>query len=458
MWINPFWGSLKGPDAEILRAVFQSLQDWTRNPTFGNKTDPGPASDAPQALKVYNEYVESSQFESSGGSQGWRISANGTATFNSVTVKGTIVSGSTITGTDITGGTISGTNISGVTVTGSTFRTANSGNRVEVTSDGTFGYVRFYSGDGNEYSAARVYSAYSGNRTQMVMSSGTNASDHLARIIAASGPHTGGRGNLTFQGTNNAVTAVFDLDEHHYMETNGASRWYGAGQAERFAITNAGIYIAGKWNSAGPTQDVLSFTQASGLESTFVDWTPGDKGFKFWSGGYGYSLMDFRPTGNGQDWRVANLPSVSGTILRRHGTSAQIGPESSSAETKIGIQDLDFTANDNPIWKLKPKRFLWDPEKVANASDVNDRLSDMGGMAGLIAEDVAEVMPDAVHVDEEGKPVSLESLAIQAYLVDGVQHCHDGLKRRVVKERELEDRLAAIEAIPAIAAVLKGKK
>lgn len=33
-WRNPRWGSLRGPDAEVLRAVFKSLEDFLADPTF----------------------------------------------------------------------------------------------------------------------------------------------------------------------------------------------------------------------------------------------------------------------------------------------------------------------------------------------------------------------------------------------------------------------------------------
>lgn len=35
-WKNPRWGSLKGRDADVLRAVFKSLEDWLENPSFNN--------------------------------------------------------------------------------------------------------------------------------------------------------------------------------------------------------------------------------------------------------------------------------------------------------------------------------------------------------------------------------------------------------------------------------------
>ncbi|RMH81578.1 MAG: hypothetical protein D6683_04100 [Actinomyces sp.] len=103
------------------------------------------------------------------GSAGWAVTATG-AEFSDVTVRGT-VDAATITGSTISGGTISSTTISsttisggtitGATVTGGTVRTASSGKRVEMSS-ATNG-LRFYSSTGSE--RARVEVDTSGHLT-----------------------------------------------------------------------------------------------------------------------------------------------------------------------------------------------------------------------------------------------------------------------------------------------------
>lgn len=127
-WTNPRWGSLVGPDAEVLRGIFESLSEWTRNPTFGNATSPtiaggGMVQVQPAALVVQNEWIQSANFVA--GSAGWQIKANGDAEFNNITIRGT-------------------------------FKTATSGRRVEIGTAGDVTSAKFFSGDANENDPGRI--------------------------------------------------------------------------------------------------------------------------------------------------------------------------------------------------------------------------------------------------------------------------------------------------------------
>jgi hypothetical protein len=46
-WSNKRWNSLKGPDAEVLRAIFKSLEDFLRSPTFEQGIEVGDAAVSP---------------------------------------------------------------------------------------------------------------------------------------------------------------------------------------------------------------------------------------------------------------------------------------------------------------------------------------------------------------------------------------------------------------------------
>jgi len=89
-------------------------------------------------------YIQSANY--SPGSAGFKISGSGDAEFNDVTVRGSLITGS--------GSQINADYITAGTITGRTFRTAASGNRVEISPEGTYAHyvvVIGGSGYGNGY-------------------------------------------------------------------------------------------------------------------------------------------------------------------------------------------------------------------------------------------------------------------------------------------------------------------
>jgi hypothetical protein len=129
------------------------------------------------------------------------------------------------------------------------------------------------------------------------------------------------------------------------------------------------------------------------------------------SGGW----CDFRP----------NLPSLGGDPMVIAG-SQQIGRSSSSIRWKDRIGNLLGTA-ESPVWKFQPVRFLWKEDDGIHQSRNEVNARNPKGMAGFIAEEVAEVAPDAVNYDSENLPSSIESWAMLAYIIAGLQH----LKSRI---------------------------
>jgi hypothetical protein len=73
-------------------------------------------------LSISGTSIQSTDYDATNG---FRISSNGVAVFNEVTVRGTV-----------TGSTVSGSTISGSTISGSTFSVTDGSNGLEITSDG----------------------------------------------------------------------------------------------------------------------------------------------------------------------------------------------------------------------------------------------------------------------------------------------------------------------------------
>jgi hypothetical protein len=99
--------------------------------------------------------------------------------------------------------------------------------------------------------------------------------------------------------------------------------------------------------------------------------------------------------------------------------------------------------NANPVWLVPPRRLPLNPKRVANAEEENSRVPQ--GFAVTLVEDwVAAGASDAVHFVED-TPFSLDINVIVTYLISAVQHCHDGLARRVAREAELAAEIAQLQ-------------
>jgi hypothetical protein len=108
------------------------------------------------------------------------------------------------------------------------------------------------------------------------------------------------------------------------------------------------------------------------------------------------------------DGATANSTEV---IVRLHS-----GASRSSRRYKTDIEDLAFDAQD--VLKLRPVAFRW---KATDHQDV-----------GLIAEDLAEQLPDLVVYDQQGRPDGVKYDRVALYLL------------AVVKQQQ--QRIAALEA------------
>jgi hypothetical protein len=121
---------------------------------------------------------------------------------------------------------------------------------------------------------------------------------------------------------------------------------------------------------------------------------------------------------------ISGVTSPGGVGVFING-SGQLGTMTSSSRFKEDIRKID-TESDG-LMKLRPVAFRYKPE------------IDPTGLTqyGLIAEDVAEVSPDLVVYDRDGRPETVRYHLVNALLLNEVQKQHREIE-------ELKARLAAI--------------
>lgn len=92
--------------------------------------------------------------------------------------------------------------------------------------------------------------------------------------------------------------------------------------------------------------------------------------------------------------------------------------------------------NENPVFLLKTSR------------DFNRPLLLQAELRGSVVvptqSEGQAVDPGAIAVDEEGEPLVYLNHNIVKSLVAAVQHCHEGLKRRVEQEARLQGEIDAL--------------
>jgi hypothetical protein len=126
---------------------------------------------------------------------------------------------------------------------------------------------------------------------------------------------------------------------------------------------------------------------------------------------------------------------AAGSPLYISGTG-QLGVVSSSRRYKDDIQDMgDASAG---LFKLRPVTFRY-KQPAADGSKPRQ--------FGLIAEEVAEVYPDAVGYNAQGQPDSVEYHKINAMLINEVQRQNREIQEQSKEIEELKASLAEVKAI-----------
>lgn len=197
---------------------------------------------------------------------------------------------------------------------------------------------------------------------------------------------------------------VYSADRIRALEAD-MTRWNGSGGHARFGY-EGNNHDGHMTRSDGWTWDMSAGKHTLRSRGADISWMDS-------SGGW----CDFRPN---IYYPGAGDPVVIG------GVSKQIQHASSSIRWKDRIADLLGT-DDSPVWKLKPCRYLWKWEYATD--EMRHRMAQWSpdGMAGFIAEEVAAVAPDGVNYDGDDIPSSIETWAVLAYTVAGLQH----LKQRL---------------------------
>jgi hypothetical protein len=127
-------------------------------------------------------------------------------------------------------------------------------------------------------------------------------------------------------------------------------------------------------------------------------------------------------------------------------SNGQLGTSNSSRRFKKDIKPMDQTSE--AILALKPVTFHYknlDTKKAENTPQF-----------GLIAEDVAEVNPDLVVLDPDGKPFTVRYDAVNAMLLNEFLKEHKKVEEQSCKMREQEATIAELKSgVKTLAATVK---
>jgi len=132
------------------------------------------------------------------------------------------------------------------------------------------------------------------------------------------------------------------------------------------------------------------------------------------------------------------IDGILGVTLPMSGTTVfidndnQLGTMTSSRRFKNEIEDMGSASSD--LANLRPVTFRYTEEAIGDGPRPRQ--------FGLIAEEVAEVLPDLVVYDEEGQPYSVKYHLLAPMLLNEVQR----LSRRVVELENRDLKLRSLEA------------
>ncbi len=126
--------------------------------------------------------------------------------------------------------------------------------------------------------------------------------------------------------------------------------------------------------------------------------------------------------------------------------NGQLGTISSSARTKFDIQDLAPDVAD-ALSRLRPVSFRYKQAFADGSTPVQ---------YGLIAEEVQQVLPELVALDDQGEPASVKYHVLPALLLAEVQRLQSALTAEAARTTALEAAQAArVSALEAAVADLR---
>jgi hypothetical protein len=238
--------------------------------------------------------------------------------------------------------------------------------------------------------------------------------------------------------------------------TGAANSFYGSFAGSDNTTGTANTFIgssAGTNNSSGSDNTFLGqqsgINNTSGYTNIFVGYTAGSDNS---TGSSDIYIGNAGPqTGNesstirigtqgtnlGQQ-SAAYIAGVYGTAVSGVpvyvNANGQLGVQTSSLRFKEQVQDMgDSTSG---LMKLRPVTFVYKPE-YANG--------DASMQYGLIAEEVANVYPELVAYDKDGKPYSVRYQYLSTMLLNEVQKQHERAEADEVVIRSQEQRISDLE-------------
>jgi hypothetical protein len=125
-------------------------------------------------------------------------------------------------------------------------------------------------------------------------------------------------------------------------------------------------------------------------------------------------------------------------------SAGQLGTVSSSRRFKEEIRDMGEATE--RLLELRPVTFRYKPEVQSGERPIE---------YGLIAEEVAEVFPDLVVYDEDGRPFTVKYHLLSSMLLNELKELSDRLEEQgetharemEAQARKFEARLAAVESL-----------
>lgn len=118
-------------------------------------------------------------------------------------------------------------------------------------------------------------------------------------------------------------------------------------------------------------------------------------------------------------------------------SAGQLGTVSSSAKTKFDIQDLSMDVV-TALARLRPVSFRYKQPFADGTTPVQ---------YGLIAEEVQEVLPELVALDDQGEPASVKYHVLPALLLAEVQRLQAALANESARTAALESAVADLRSL-----------
>lgn len=356
-------------------------------------------------------------------SQGIRGYKAGVQTFT-LDQAGNATFAGTLSGTLVNAGTIQGGSISGATITGAVIRTASSGRRIELNSINWMDRLNFYTGDPQEINPGLLQM----NGNQFVIRAPQFANAGTFRTEIWMDPDA--QGDTVGYGLHmNSCNSRISLDGFVWIATN-----FSAGGE---SLIRGTLYVNDTLNVYGPTNLTTWTTVTNGIQGNGgILHVYGAAGGNLNVHGYAFVSGNFTAGGS---TILANVSSYtidsSGYV---HKASAFTVSSSRSLKREIrSIQD-----EHDKLLALRPARFKMkmgrevsedDPrlehgEKSLRKSLGKSQVSwSKRDHLGLVAEEVEQVLPEAVDTDEETGAKGINYNMLVALLIHGYQRTSERL-------------------------------